>query len=403
MASGSYLPDSPDSEVLRPPEKRLTPQAWLYENLFNSWLNSLLTLVSAALLVVVIGGLLNWAFTRARWGVIPANLKLFMSGTYPAEQTFRTWIVLGVMLALFGLSSGIWRGILLKYAYVLTVILGLLALVVPGSTAKLYLGIVAVVTIAGVALGWRRTGWQRWLLIAWLVSLPLTMLLLLGGGITGLRLVSTRQWSGLLLTFVLAVWAILLGFPLGVFLALGRSNRKLPVVRWVCTFTIELIRGIPLTVILFAASLLLPFFLAGARIDLVLRAMVGLTLFTGVYMAEDIRGGLQSIPGGQAEAARALGLNPFLVTFLVVLPQALRTSIPALIGSFLTMFKDTSLVFIIGLIDLLGAARAAFAQPEWLGTQAECLLFVGAIYAMICFAVSQASREVEKSLGLGER
>ncbi|MBD2100798.1 amino acid ABC transporter permease [Leptolyngbya sp. FACHB-261] len=400
MTTGSYLPDSED--LLRPPTKRVTPQAWLHENLFNSWFNTALTLISAALLIAVISGFLSWAFGAARWAVIPANLKIFMTGTYPGEQLFRVWLVLGIALALMGLSAGVWQGLLLKYTYAVAIFCGILTLL-PLGQARLYLGVIVVAMIAGIALGWRRSNWQRWVLLAWLLSLPVMAILLLGGGITGMRLVSTRQWSGLLLTFVLTIWSLILGFPLGVLLALGRSNATLPVVRLVCTFTIELIRGIPLTVILFAASLLLPFFLAGARIDLVFRATVGLTLFTAVYMAEDIRGGLQSIPSGQAEAARALGLNPAQITFLVVLPQALRTSIPSLVGSFLTMFKDTSLVFIIGLIDLLGAGRAAFAQPEWLGTQAECLIFVGVIYAIFCFAISYASQQLEKSLGLGDR
>jgi general L-amino acid transport system permease protein len=202
---------------------------------------------------------------------------------------------------------------------------------------------------------------------------------------------------------LLATVGIILSFPLGVLLALGRRS-TLPAVRILSTAYIELIRGVPLVTILFMADILLPFFLPGEiRIDRVTRAMGGITLFSAAYVAENVRGGLQAIPSGQIEAAQALGLSTARINIHVVLPQALRAVIPANVGLFISLLKDTTLVTIIGLMELLGIGRAILAQPESLGAHLEVYVFVGAVFFVLCYAMSQASYRLEHALGVGTR
>ena len=215
--------------------------------------------------------------------------------------------------------------------------------------------------------------------------------------------VSTNQWGGLLLTILLSVVGIALSFPFGVALAVGRRS-KLPVVRLLSTAYIELVRAVPLITILFMAALLLPLFLPeGVRIENVLRAMGGIIIFSAAYVAENVRGGLQAIPAGQIEAAQAIGLRSWQCNLYIVLPQALRITIPANVGLFISLLKDTTLVFIISLLELLGIGRAVLAQPEWLGASFEVYVFVAAVFFVLCYALSQASYRLEKELGVGER
>ena len=244
---------------------------------------------------------------------------------------------------------------------------------------------------------------RRALRIGWLVSLPVIFVLLNGFPGTPLASVSSNLWGGLLLTVLLATVGILLSFPLGVLLALGRRS-TLPVVRILSTAYIEVIRGVPLVTILFMADILLPFFLPGEmRIDRVTRAMGGITLFSAAYVAENVRGGLQAIPSGQIEAAQALGLSTARINLHVVLPQALRSVIPANVGLFISLLKDTTLVTIIGLLELLGIGRAILAQPESLGAHLEVYVFIGAVFFVLCYAMSQASYRLEQALGVGSR
>jgi general L-amino acid transport system permease protein len=248
-------------------------------------------------------------------------------------------------------------------------------------------------------------GWmpRRLLTIAWLVSLPVTFLLIAGFRGTPLVSVSTNDWGGLLLTVLLATVAIVLSFPLGVLLALGRRSR-LPVIRAISIGYIELIRGVPLVTILFMADLILPLFLPGEwRLDRVARAMGGLTIFSAAYVAENVRGGLQAIPTGQVEAAQALGLSTVQANLTIVLPQALRSVIPANVGLFISLLKDTTLVAIIGLLELLSIGRAVLAQPTSLGARMEVYAFVAAVFFVLCYAMSQASYRIERALGVGTR
>jgi general L-amino acid transport system permease protein len=239
--------------------------------------------------------------------------------------------------------------------------------------------------------------------MAWIVSLPVTFLLVAGFAGTPLTAVGTSSWGGLLLTIILATVGIVLSFPLGVLLALGRRSR-LPAVRILSTGYIEIIRGVPLVTILFMADLLLPLFLPGEwRLDRVARAIGGITLFSAAYVAENVRGGLQAIPAGQVEAAQALGLTGMQTNISIVLPQALRAVIPANVGLFISLLKDTTLVVIVSLLELLGIGRAVVAQPEWLGTDFEVYVFVAAVFFVLCYALSQASYRLERELGVGER
>jgi general L-amino acid transport system permease protein len=199
------------------------------------------------------------------------------------------------------------------------------------------------------------------------------------------------------------VVGIVVSFPLGVLLALGRRSR-LPAMRWVSIAYIELVRGVPLVTILFMAQVMLPLFLpAGMTVDRILRAMIGIILFTAAYQAENVRGGLQAIPAGQYEAAYALGLGGVKTTLLIVLPQALRNVIPVLVGQFIALYKDTSLVAIVGLLDLLGIARSIVSQPQFIGSQREAYLFVTLIYWVFSYVMAYISQRLEVALGVGER
>ncbi|MCT7950709.1 amino acid ABC transporter permease [Ancylothrix sp. C2] len=325
---------------------------WAKKNLFNSWLNSLLTVFSLAIIYQTLTVFLGWLTSKAQWTVISENLRLFLIGRFPAGQEWRLFVVV--------------------------ILLG-------GLTA---LNLIEISHL------------KKWMPVAWLSAFPVS-LWLIGGGL-GLVPVGTELWNGLLLTLLMAAISIILSFPIGVLLALGRQS-KLPVVRSLCIFYIEVIRGLPLIGILFMAQVMLPLlFPPEIRLDRIVRAIAGLTLFSSAYLAENVRGGLQSIPRGQAEAARALGLNPFYVIGLIVLPQALRAVIPAIVGQFISLFKDTTLLSIVGLQELMGMSRSVLAQPEFLGRYAEVYLFAGILYWFFCYSMALISQRLEHQLSLGK-
>ena len=389
-------------DAVKPPQQKLTPGQWLRENLFDSLFSTALTLISLAVVVWVLWGLFAWVFDeRTQWGVIAANVKLFATGTYPADQLWRVWWVLIIAMAILGVAGGAWQGLLKVYVVGAGACLGLFAFI-PFGEAQPWLAAACGATFAGTLAGWRRDWLKLPSLAIWIAVVPLVLLLLVSGR-WGLQPLNTQVITGFLLTLILAAASLISAFPLGILLALGRNNDDLPVVKWFCTLTIELIRGIPLTILLFTAWLMVPIFLRGISVDLLIRAIVGFILFTAVYVAEDIRGGLQAIARGQVEAARALGLNPFQITMLVVLPQALRAALPAIVNEFLTLFKDTSLIFIVGMVELLGVTRLVYNQPDWLGTQQEVLAFAAVIYFVFCYGMAFAAKRVEASLKLGDR
>ena len=348
------------SEVLKPPLTEVGLLGWLTKHLFSTWYNVLLTILSLAFIYAVLRAVITWVVRDARWEVVTTNLKVFMIGRYPGDEAWRVWASLGILVLLAGLTWVFWR-----------------------AEGKL----------------------RRWLVIGWLLSLPLITILLRGFSRESLflPLVPLDIWSGLLLTLVLAVVGIVASFPLGVLLALGRRS-SLPGIKVLCTVYIETIRGVPLITVLFMSQLMLPLFLPPEiRLSTVMRALTGITLFSAAYTAENVRGGLAAIPRGQYEAARAVGLNEVLVMVLIVLPQALRAVIPAIVGQFISLFKDTTLVAIVGLLELLGIAKAVVGQKEFIGLHKEVYAFVAVIFFICCYAMSYASRRLEQNLGVGER
>jgi general L-amino acid transport system permease protein len=263
------------------------------------------------------------------------------------------------------------------------------------------LGVIAV----GYLLGGSTKISPRALLIAWFTSLLPSFFLLFGTPLLDiLRIVPFNLWGGLLVTLILAIGGIVLSFPFGVILALGRRS-SLPVIRVICTVFIEVIRGVPLISILFMASLLVPLFTpTGMRIDRLARALIGMTIFSAAYTAENVRGGLAAVPFGQTEAAKALGHSNFQITVLIVLPQALRAVIPPIVGQFISLFKDTTLASFIAVLELLAIGRSVLtSDPAYIGLQMEVYGFIAAVFWILSFMMSHASRRIESELGVGER
>lgn len=360
IASDGRLTVLPVGRVGPPAAGRSRP-ARLVRALFGTPLDAAVTLACLALLAWAGVPLLRWLVldatfrgttredctgTGACWVFVRARFGQFMYGFYPGPERWRV---------------------------------DLAGLILVGSVA-----ILAIPRLPA----------RRALLAASLLALPPLAIWLLYGGF-GLRIVETREWGGLMLTIFLSVYAGLIALPLGILLALGRRSR-LPVIRLVATVFIEFWRGVPIIAVIFLASLLLPLILPeGAGIDRLARAVVGLGLCIAAYMAEAVRGGLQALPRGQAEAASALGLGYWRTTALVILPQAIRISLPALTNEFIALVKNTSLVLIVSIFDLLGIAQAALADPAWVGKTWEAYAFAGAIYWFGCFGLSRWSRAVE--------
>jgi general L-amino acid transport system permease protein len=376
-------------------------------NLFNAWYNGLLTLALAAGIVLVLGPGLRWVVWTAHWKAVMVNLRLFMVGLYPTEQLWRPGVLLIFVALLFGGSASHGKGVIRYTAAILFTLLVLLTLL-PIGQARLFVGLAWLCLAMGFGLGRRfRVSGLIWG-IGWLLSLPIVLVVLGGLDSAGLSRISTARWGGLMLTVLLAFVSIVASFPLGVLLALGRQS-TLPVIRLFSIAYIELVRGVPLVSVLMMFALLLPLFLPAGlgRPDMLLRAMVGMILFTAAYVAENVRGGLQAIPKGQYEAATALGLTWGQSMRYIILPQALRAVIPALVGQFIALFKDTSLVTIVGLLELLGIAKSVIEQPQWKtiagGIVFEVFIFTALIYFVFAYNMSLASRRLEKTLGVGMR
>ena len=394
-------------EYLPPPTERSTILGWLHKNLFSTWFNALLTVFFSGLVLVVVKGLLSWLINTADWEVIQANFRLFMVGQYPVDQLWRLWLGLYVLGLLAGLGWGIWvsqRPIL--GGSILVGIL-LIAFLFPfDASSRLRLATLVALAYLGYILGRARPKLlRRVTLISLFLYFPLFMLLTRGLSSDNAVLpqVTSNFWGGLLLTFLLTFVGIFVSFPIGVLLALGRRSR-LGIIRTFCITYIEFVRGVPLITVLFMAQVMLPLFLpANLTIDRVLRAMAGIVLFSAAYLAENVRGGLQAIPKGQYEAADSLGLNGFQTTVLIILPQALRLVIPILVGQFISLFKDTTLVAIVGLLELLGIGRAVLAQPDFIGLQIEVYTFISLLYWIFSYAMSYASQRLEGMLGVGQR
>lgn len=398
-----------------PPPGVSGPRAWLRENLFGSLPNSITSLFTMAVLGWALFGLGRWILTSAHWQQLWVNLKLFAVYRYPADLLFRPLLVAALVMLLLGLTAGvssraggtIVRGVFWWFFY-LVAALAVVALLFWPSVRWLW-PLVAAAALVGYGVGRAAPRVVRTLPWLWGASVVLAVLLLAGAGSTGpMRSVTTKVWGGFMLTLILSAVGIAVSFPLGVALALGRRS-KLPVIKYVCIAFIEIVRGAPLITWLFIASLLVPLLFAVSpdQISALFRAMVAVTLFSAAYMAENVRGGLQAVPKGQNEAARALGLSGWQTTNLIVLPQALRAVIPAIVGQAIGLFKDTSLVFIVGLFDFFNISNVVANQPDSLlvpgGIRLELSLFLAAVYWYFAFRMSVASRQLETQLGVGTR
>jgi general L-amino acid transport system permease protein len=335
----------------------------LRRELFGSPLNAALTVIMTVALVLVLVPIWRWAVSQATfwgdsraacdgvgacWAIVTARLPSYFFGAYPADQRWRPILV---VLLLIAAATPVLR---------------------------------------------QRTMHRGWWLGALLVPFPIIAGCLLWGGILGLPYVDTTAWGGLLVNIVLAFTGLAGALPLGILLALGRRS-ELPLVRGVCIAFIELWRGVPLLTVLFMAAVMLPLFLPeGATLDRLLRAMLALALFTAAYMAEAVRGGLQGVPRGQAEAATSLGLGWWKVQALVVLPQALRIALPSIVNIVVDLFKDTTLVTIVGIADLLGIVNLALRDQAWLGLAREGYLFSAMVFCLCCLVLTQVGAGLER-------
>lgn len=353
---------------LPPPSTHTGVVGWLRANLFSTWYNSLLTIVLLYLLVTNLWPLFDWAVLKATfvgtsqqhctgggacWLFLKERFSFFIYGFYPDAQHWRVNIVFAMIAICFAPQM------------------------IP------------------------RFPGRKWLAIAGFTVLPVAGFILIRGDILGLTFVRTGLWGGLMLTLVLAYAGMVLALPIGVLLALGRRS-KMTVIRGFSTIFIEVWRGVPLITVLFMSSVMFPLFMPeGVTIDKLLRAYIGLTLFYSTYMAEVIRGGLQAIPKGQYEAADALGLGYWKKMGLVILPQALKVVIPGIVNTLIALFKDTTLVLIIGLFDLLGTVQATIMDPAWSNVSAEAYLFVAFVFWIFTFSMSRYSQRLERKLQTG--
>lgn len=342
---------------------------WVRRNLFSSPLNTGLTLLALYLLYIVLVPAIEWGLIRADW---------IGSTRADCDSGGACWVFIGTRLNQFvyGFYPGPqqWR-------------------------VNLAFGLLAVLMIPMLSQRFRWKGWLGALLSV--IYLFIAYVLLVGGH-CGLAPVPTDKWGGLMLTLVIAAIGMAAALPLGVLLALGRRSKKMPVVKSLCVVFIELWRGAPLITVLFMSSVMLPLFLPeGVNFDKLLRALIGVMLFEAAYMAEVVRGGLQGVPKGQREAADALGLSYFKTMGLVILPQALKLVIPGIVNTFIALFKDTSLVLIIGLFDLLGAVQNAVKDVAWGHVAIEGYVFAALIYWIFCFGMSRYSQRLERRLRTG--
>ncbi len=394
---------------IRPPSSEVGAMGWLRHNLFNSKSSGIATIVVGLVVALAAWKLLEWAIFDARTGVITTNMRLFLVGLYPQDEIYRVWVTMLTLSVMTGLTAGRMRSgavrmmaIMLAAGQVAIAFLAIVSGMGFVGAAAMVANAVLLLMAMTAAKRWPLS--RRWMLLGWAVTAIAATLLLQGLGESSLLPgVSTNVWGGLLLTMLLSTAGIALSFPFGVALAVGRRSH-LPVIRLLSTVFIEVIRAVPLITILFMAALMFPLFLPeGIRVENVFRAIGGITIFSAAYVAENVRGGLQAIPRGQVEAAQAIGLRSWQTNLYIVLPQALRITIPANVGLFISLLKDTTLVAIIGLLELLGIGRAVLAQPEWIGASFEVYLFVAAIFFVLSYTLSQASYRLEKELGIGER
>jgi general L-amino acid transport system permease protein len=413
---------------LAPPVVDTGALGWMRKNLFSSWGNGITTVVLALIFGWLLSSFLNWAlftatFTAATgaecrghgacWALIHEKYRYIFFGSFPYEQHWRPLFAVIAMLAMLVLSSDrrMWNKRLLLIWGIGSFVTFLLMF----GEINIPLGLILFVALAAGGLGMilrgalaspaEINGWRALAAIG-AIGLVLRIAGVLPSwslSIAPLSYVETGLWGGIPVTMILATYGLLFAFPFGILLALGRRS-NLPLIKGLCVGFIELIRGVPLISLLIMASVMLPLFLpAGMTFDKFLRAQVAVILFAGAYIAEIIRGGLQSLPKGQFEAADAMGLNYVQKTAFIILPQALRVVIPPLINTFIGFFKDTSLVLIIGIFDFLNTANQALVDPNWAGFPGEVYLFAAFVYFCFCYSMSRYSKWLEIELNKGTR
>lgn len=363
----------------RPPSSAdYGPWAWMRQNLFGSWWSTAVTLVCVYLILRIGWSAIDWGVINAIWTVPGTGLQVDTSACRANIGVGACWAVIGEKLRfiIFGLYpyEEQWRS---------------------GISILLFVGLYIISA--------QRRFWRKELGLIWLVVLAV-IAVLMWGGVFGLEYVPQEKWGGLTITLILATFGLAFAFPLSLLVALGRRSTGMPAVRMLCVLYVELIRGVPLISLLFMASVMFPLFLPeGVNIDKLLRAQLAFILFAAAYLAEVVRGGLQALPKGQYEAADALGLSYWHKTGLIILPQALTLVIPPLVNTFIGFFKDTSLVLIIGIFDLLTAGKTAIVEPAWQGFGIEVYVFVAVIYFAFCFAMSRYSQNLEVELNRHRR
>ncbi|MCR9256169.1 MAG: amino acid ABC transporter permease [Alphaproteobacteria bacterium] len=362
----------PDRE---PPGSYVGVRGWIMQNLLSSPLNVFMTLLGIVFLWYSVPPLLNWLIFNATisgdtrdncigtggacWVFVKIRFNQFMYGFYPSEEQWRINLTFAVLF------------------------IGMLPLMFWDS--KLFRGF----------------RYKRELAVFLLFIFPFLAGFMFYGGVFGMPVVETSQWGGLFLTLIIAITGIVASLPLGVLLALGRRS-NMPVIKMLCIGFIELVRAVPLITVLFMASVMIPLFLPeGVNFNKLVRALIAVALFSAAYSAETIRGGLQSIPKGQYEAAASMGLSYWKMMGLVVMPQALKAVIPGIVSGFIGLFKDTTLVLIIGLFDVLNIVRAASQDPKWFGLAVEGYAFTAILFFVFCFGMSQYSIFLEKKLHTG--
>lgn len=353
---------------IEPPATNTGVLGWMRRNLFSTWYNTLLTVVLAYFAIRFFIPFFDWSVISANfvgtsqadctdggacWVFLHQRMSFFIYGFYPVELYWRANLLFALMAVCF------------------------VPQLIPHFPARKWLGI----------LGF--------------TALPIIGFILIRGGVFGLESVSTNKWGGLMLTLVLAYAGMVVALPLGILLALARRS-SMPLVRSLSVVFIEIWRGVPLITVLFMASVMIPLFLpSGVTFDKLLRAFIGLTFFYAAYMAEVVRSGMQAVPGGQYEAADSLGLGYWRKMGLVVLPQALKIVIPGIVNTLNSLFKDTTLVLIIGLFDILGTVQSTVVDPAWSDVTAEAYLFVAAAFWVFCYGMSFYSQALERKLHTG--
>jgi general L-amino acid transport system permease protein len=432
-APGTPAPSGP----VGPPRSEIGVIGWMRHNLFSSWGNSLLTVVAIYILFRLIEGVVGWAFINAVWTgdsgeackvegsgacwiFIKAKFSQFIYGRYPDAERWRVDLVFAMAIAgLFPLMVPQIPGKTWSAGYTFFIFPVAAFWLLTGSASGpdaglldavgLVLALVGIVTLALSRSSSTRLASPTLRLASGLslvVAFPLVMRWLLStSGLVQLPAVPTELWGGLLVTLVVASVGITGSFPVGIALALGRRSR-MPFARWASVAFIEFVRGVPLITVLFMSSVMLPLFLpAGVSFDKLVRALVGVALFAGAYMAETIRGGLQAIPRGQFEAGEALGLTYAQRIGLIILPQALKLVIPGIVNSFVGLFKDTSLVLIIGLFDVLGIVQLNLTDAKWFAnsTAMTGYVFAGLVFWVFCFGMSRYSQMIERRLAQGDQ